>query len=434
MLVSKEVINFAIDNQDFPVMIRQSEIARVIDDQKSQLRPRPDEIEREQLSQVKNLDGFATIITGMRRVGKSTLLNQVARNMGYGHVMYLNFDDINMSGFEQDDFVRLHNEIKRREAHELFFDEIQLVAGWEILIHQLLREGYVVYISGSNASMLSVDLGTHLTGRHLSTELFPFSYNEFLTYAREAASVQSLDNYMLTGGIPEFVKTRDRAILRTLLDDVLVRDIAVNKNVRNVDALKQLAVYMLSNIARLYSASKLTTVAGVSSPSTVIDFLSFMRNAYLIDSIGLYDHSLKVTARNPRKAYACDTGLARSVSLSHSPDMGRYLENVVFISLRHRYTSDHIYYYAQRGECDFVVTGADNRPEMLIQVCHELNDENFEREMNGLTEAMASLHLNYGVIVTRDEEDHFETAAGGVDVVKAWKWLACSPHAPILID
>jgi predicted AAA+ superfamily ATPase len=180
---------------------------------------------------------------------------------------------------------------------------------------------------------------------------------------------------------------------------------------------------MLSNIARLYSASKLTTVAGVSSPSTVIDFLSFMRNAYLIDSIGLYDHSLKVTARNPRKVYACDTGLASSVSLSHSPDVGRYLENIVFISLRHQYASDHIYYYAQRGECDFVVTGADNRPEMLIQVCHELNDENFDREMNGLTEAMTALHLDHGVIVTRDEEDHFETAAGSVDVVKAWKWL-----------
>ena len=218
-------------------MIRQSEIARVIDDQMAQLRPRPDEIEREQLSQVKNIDGFATIITGMRRVGKSTLLNQVARNLGYSRVLYLNFDDINLSGFEQNDFVRLHSEIKRREAHELFFDEIQLVSGWEILIHQLLREGYVVYISGSNASMLSVDLGTHLTGRHLSTELFPFSFTEFLTYAHETAGVQSLDDYMLTGGVPEYVRTRDRVILRALLDDVLVRDIAVNKNVRNVDAL-----------------------------------------------------------------------------------------------------------------------------------------------------------------------------------------------------
>ena len=405
-------------------MIRQSEIARVIDDQMSQLRPRPDEIEREQLSQVKNLDGFATIITGMRRVGKSTLLNQVARNMGYGHVMYLNFDDINMSGFQQDDFIRLHNEIKRRDAHELFFDEIQLVAGWEILIHQLLREGFVVYISGSNASMLSVDLGTHLTGRHLSTELFPFSYNEFLTYTHGSNSVSALDEYILTGGIPEYVRTRDGQILRTLLDDVLVRDIAVNKNVRNVDSLKQLAVYMLSNIARPYSASKLTSVTGVSSASTILDFLSYMRNAYLIDSIGMYDHSLKVTARNPRKAYACDTGLAHSVSLSHSPDTGRYLENAVFIYLRHHYSSNHIYYFKQQGECDFVLTGHDNRPEQLIQVCHELNDENFEREMNGLTEAMRALGIKRGIIVTRNEEDHFDTDAGRVDVVKAWKWLA----------
>ena len=139
-------------------MIRQSEIARVIDNQISNLRPRLDEIEREQLYQVKNIEGFATIITGMRRVGKSTLLNQVARRFDYQHALYLNFDDINLSGFEQNDFVRLYNEIRHRGAHELFFDEIQLVGGWEMLVHQLLREGFVVYISGSNASMLSVDL------------------------------------------------------------------------------------------------------------------------------------------------------------------------------------------------------------------------------------------------------------------------------------
>ena len=404
-------------------MIRQSEIARVIDDQMSSLQPRIDEIERERLQSVKNIEGFATIITGMRRVGKSTLLNQVARRFNYIHALYLNFDDINLSGFEQQDFVRLYNEIKHRVAHELFFDEIQLVAGWEMLVHQLLREGFVVYISGSNASMLSVDLGTHLTGRHLSTELFPFSYKEYLSYTHGFVGIQSLDEYILTGGIPEHVRTRDRSILRTLLDDVLVRDIAVNKNVRNVESLKQLAVYMLSNIARPYSASKLTTVAGVSSASTVIDFLSYMRNAYLIDSIGLYNHSLKVTARNPRKVYACDTGLAHSVSLSHSPDMGRYLENAVFISLRHHYPSDHIYYFKQQGECDFVVTGHDNRPEQVIQVCHELNDENFEREMNGLTEAMRALGIDRGIIVTRDEEDHFDTDAGTVDIVRAWKWL-----------
>ena len=405
-------------------MIRQSEIARVIDDQMSNLRPRPDEIERKQLQQVKNIEGFATIITGMRRVGKSTLLNQVARRFDYQHALYLNFDDINLSGFEQNDFVRLHNEIKHREARELFFDEIQLVSGWEMLVHQLLREGFVVYISGSNASMLSVDLGTHLTGRHISMELFPFSYTEFLTYTHGEANVQSMDEYILTGGIPEYVRTRDKLILRTLLDDVLVRDIAVNKSVRNVDSLKQLAVYMLSNIARPYSASKLTSVAGVSSASTVLDFLSYMRNAYLIDSVGLYDNSLKVTARNPRKVYACDIGLARSVSLSHSPDLGRYLENMVFISLRHQHSSDNIYYFAHQGECDFVVTGHDNRPQQVIQVCHELNEENFEREMGGLAEAMRTFNIDHGIIVTRNEADHFDIDAGSVDVVKAWEWLA----------
>lgn len=405
-------------------MLRQNQIAQVIDIQEATYKPRHGEILREQLPHIKNVSEYASIITGMRRVGKSTLLRQIATSKKYQHVTYLNFDDIRLTGFEADDFNRLYKEIRTRESRELFFDEIQLVKGWEIFIHQLLREDYTIYISGSNATLLSVDLGTHLTGRHLQNELFPFSYTEFLTFEKLEASAATFQQYMLKGGIPEYLRTQEPLILSSLLDDVLIRDIAVNKGVSNVQSLRQLAVYLLSNIGKPYSANRLKSVCGVASSTTVSDYISYMIDAYLIGSIGLYSDSLQVTARNPKKVYCYDTGLIASLSLSKTPDKGRLLENMVFIWLRHHYALDHIFYEQGDGECDFVAVDTANHPELLIQVCYELNDDNFQREMNGLTEAMRKYQLHEGFIITADDEDEFSTEAGKVNVVKAWKWMS----------
>ncbi len=405
-------------------MLRQNQIAQVIDIQEATYKPRHGEILREQLPHIKNVSEYASIITGMRRVGKSTLLRQIATSKKYQHVTYLNFDDIRLTGFEADDFNRLYKEIRTRESKELFFDEIQLVKGWEIFIHQLLREDYTIYISGSNATLLSVDLGTHLTGRHLQNELFPFSYTEFLTFEKLEASAATFQQYMLKGGIPEYLRTQEPLILSSLLDDVLIRDIAVNKGVSNVQSLRQLAVYLLSNIGKPYSANRLKSVCGVASSTTVSDYISYMMDAYLVGSIGLYSDSLQVTARNPKKVYCYDTGLIASLSLSKTPDKGRLLENMVFIWIRHRYALNHIFYEQGEGECDFVAVDTANHPELLIQVCYELNDDNFQREMNGLTEAMRKYQLHEGFIITADDEDEFSTEAGKVNVVKAWKWMS----------
>ena len=402
-------------------MIRQGLLSEVIDRQQQAWMRNEDEIVRTRLEQIVEVSGFACVISGLRRVGKSTLLRQIATSKDYKQVLSLNFDDIHLSAFGKDDFVRLYNEIKERNAKELFFDEIQLVDGWEVFVHQLLREQYTVYVSGSNAAMLSTDLGTHLTGRHIPNELFPFSYTEFLDYTRMKRGLPSLDEYMNVGGIPEYVKSRQSVVLRTLLDDVLVRDISVNKGVRNIAALRQLAVYLLSNVSRLYSASKLTSVCGITSPSTILEYISYMKDAYLLDSVGMYGTSVKITARNPKKVYAYDLGLVQTLSLSKTPDRGHLLENLVFLQLRYQYDIDHIYYLHGNGECDFIVTGDDNRPLKAIQVCHQLNDENFQRELDGLTEAMKTLHLEEGTIVTLNEKDEFATEAGMVKVVRAWE-------------
>jgi predicted AAA+ superfamily ATPase len=158
-------------------MIRQEEIAWVINSQKEVFLKQESGFKRDALDNIPIADSFATIITGIRRCGKSTLLLQLLRK-DYQDALYLNFDDIRFSAFETSDFIRLHREIEKRGIQVLFFDEIQIIKNWETLVNQLLREGYKIFITGSNAAMLSAELGTHLTGRHLSMELFPFSYSE----------------------------------------------------------------------------------------------------------------------------------------------------------------------------------------------------------------------------------------------------------------
>lgn len=401
-------------------MIRQIELSAVIESQKASLKNRKNELRRKVLPKVPVINTFATIITGIRRCGKSTLLLQIADDKQYKNTIFLNFDDIRLAGFEISDFERLHSEIEKCNAKELFFDEIQLVKGWEIFVHQILREGYTVFISGSNASMLSVDLGTHLTGRHLSINLYPFSYTEFLAFTKQDPTVKSVKEYMKVGGIPEFIKTRAKVILNTLLEDILVRDIAINKNVREVDSLKQLAVYLLSNAGNLVSANKLIGMYGLHSTSTILEYISYFKDAYLIGQVPQFSYSIKAQARNPKKIYAMDMGLIDAVSTSFTEDTGHKLENMIYLFLRE--TNKEIFYYKDKGECDFV-TFDNKKPVSAIQVCLQLTNENFDREYNGVVAAMKELKLTEGTIVTLEEKDRFEKDGLIVNIVPAHEFL-----------
>lgn len=230
-------------------MIRQEEIALVIDSQKDTFLRRDSGFPRDALMGIPFADSFATIITGIHRCGKSTLLLQLLRR-DYQDEVYLNFDDIRLSGFESGDLIRLYREVEKRGIKVLFFDEIQVVEGWEKYVNQLLREGYKVFITGSNASMLSVELGTHLTGRHLSMELFPFSYSEFVRFKELENGEKAVMNYLRMGGIPEYIKTGIPVVLNTLVDDILMRDVAVRHSVRDVTSLRQLTAFLITNIRK----------------------------------------------------------------------------------------------------------------------------------------------------------------------------------------
>jgi hypothetical protein len=400
-------------------MIRQEEIAFVIDAQRDTFLKQDSGFIRDAISEMPVADSFATLITGIRRCGKSTLLLQLLRR-DYQDALYLNFDDIRLSGFETGDHVRLHREIGKRGIKVLFFDEMQIVKGWETYINQLLREGYKVFITGSNASMLSRELGTHLTGRHLPMELFPFSYSEFIRFKALDNGENAVLNYLKEGGMPEYMKTGASVVLSTLVNDILMRDIAIRHNIRDVNSLRQLTAYLITNIGNLVSASKLVGMFGIKSPATFLEYFSFLKDAYLLEFVPIYSHSLKVQARNPKKVYLMDLGIYTENAISTSENMGKRLENLIFLHLRRKYRQ--IFYYKGHGECDFV-TMEKNRVQEAVQVCLTIDDENFEREYNGLLEAMRYLDINEGSIITLNQSDTFEKEGMTIKMIPAHLFL-----------
>lgn len=400
-------------------MKSQSIIASVIDAQKKEIDKKPLGLQREIINDVPVVKNFSSIVSGIRRCGKSTLMLQTIKRTR-GKVLFLNFEDIRISGFDTSDFSRLNAEIENRQVKILFFDEIQIVDKWEIFINQKLNEGYLVFITGSNASLLSKELGTHLTGRHLSVELFPFSYKEFLAYNKLENNVESFDDYLQTGGMPEYVKNRMASILIQLVDDILHRDIAIRNNIRNINGLREMTVFLMSSIGKPISARRLTGLFGITATSTVTDYFAYLINSYLVDFVPQFDYSYKAQSRNPKKVYALDLGIYHQTKTTFTDDLGRILENAVFLHLRRK--NQEIFYFNKRGECDFVIMNK-NKADKCIQVCWQVDDMNMKREIDGLMGALDFFGLKEGVIVTHDQTDFFEIEGISIKLIPSWKYM-----------
>ncbi len=377
-------------------------------------------VSREMTSEIPHATGFASIITGLRRSGKSTMMMQVLQQNFQEKALFLNFEDPRLATFSTEDFERLYNEIINRKNKLLFFDEIQIISGWEIFVNQLLREDFKVFITGSNASLLSRELGTHLTGRHFSTELFPFSYSEFLTYFKREGSEKTFADYLQKGGMPDYLRTNVGTYLNTLLDDIIIRDIAIRHGLREVNSLRQLTVYLLSNIGNLISANGLVGMFGVKSATTLLHYFSFLSDAYIVEFVPLFDYSLKKQIRNPQKVYAIDLGMYHQNKIVFSPNYGAVLENAVYLHLRKKYKD--IFYFQNQGECDFVTT-INGHPEDLYQVCYDLNSMNLYRETEGLYQAMDFFKKEKAFIITMNQKDIFKKNNKTIDVIPAWQWI-----------
>jgi hypothetical protein len=361
----------------------------------------------------------ALILTGIRRCGKSTLLHQLVKNQ-HREAFYMNFDDNRLFGFDNSDLLRLDELIREKGSQLLFFDELQEIPGWEQYVRQKLDENCRVVITGSNATLMSRELGTKLTGRHLDKELFPFSYSEFLKSMQMEAGESSVISYMKMGGFPGYLNGGDVQILSDLFDDILIRDIVVRHNIRDVKALQRLALWLISNCANKVTGSKLKQTIGIASTSTILEYFSHLESSYLFSFIPCFSYSIRSQMVSPKKVYSADNGLIEINSASFSYDSGRKLENLVFNHLRAKYAS--IFYFSDRNECDFIVTSRGKNP-LVIQVCYILDRDNLDRELDGLFQALVFFGQKRGLLVTLNQSDSFNKADMTARVVPVWEFL-----------
>lgn len=375
---------------------------------------------REMGSGMKIGNSFALIITGIRRAGKSTFLHQILKKQEKGY--YLNLEDPRIYDFEVSDFNKV--EIIMKEVYGengiYFFDEIQNVEKWEKFVRYLVDKKEKVVITGSNASLLSKEVGTKLTGRHLQIEMFPFSFREFLDIKKINPSIESFKEYLYNGGFPEYIKNNDPSILYELLSDVVMRDIAARFGIKNTNILKKIAIFLISNVGKEFSYNSIKKMFDIKSVQSVIDYIFYFKNAYLIFTLPRFSYSYKQQQINPKKAYSIDNGFSYNNSASFSKDIGKMLENAVFLGLRRRFKD--IFYFQNKNECDFVIKEKD-KINHAIQVCFEFNEENKNREITGLLEALKEFNLKGGLILTYNQNDEFLFEGKKIVVKPVWKWL-----------
>ncbi len=375
----------------------------------------------------------ALIISGLRRVGKSTLLKQVReRYYSKETCYYFNFEDERLSRFGAEDLNVLYETFLELFGGSgvFFLDEVQNVLGWESFVRRMYDRGNKFFITGSNSSMLSRELGTKLTGRYIGCELYPFSFGEFLEYRGTEVSKDLLtedrailksrfSEYFETGGIPEYVRYGHPDILKTLYENILYRDVLVRYGLSDERTMLELANFLLSNQGSRISYNKLKNMLGTGSLNTIKNYIHYLQNSYLVFTIPMYSPSVRKQIYSKKKVYAIDTGLIRLVSFRSSRNLGHMLENVVFIELMRR--DREVYYHMDRHECDFIVKEGNDIVE-CVQVTAGLG-KNREREYGGLLEAMRTYGLDSGLILTEDEE--FEESVDGIKVrvMPIWKWM-----------
>ncbi|HLF72832.1 MAG TPA: ATP-binding protein [Anaerolineales bacterium] len=377
----------------------------------------------------------AVIISGLRRVGKSTLLAQMAHRLGEDQSYYINFEDDRFLGFQAGDATDLYHVLVEVFGERKIFmvDEVQNIPGWEHFVRRFMDMGFKFYITGSNASLLSKELGTRLTGRYIPIELFPFSFEEFLQFQGEALPDLSrmttaqhgrlqnlLQSYLESGGIPDALKYPQLSLLRTLYDDVLYRDIATRYRLDDVTALRELAFYLISNPTGLISFNKLKDQFRVGSVNTIKNYVGYMENSWLLFTLNVYDYSVKRQQIAPKKIYCIDTGLVNAVGFGFSPNTGKLLENLIFLALRR--TMRDIYYFTSPGghEVDFYLP----EKRQLIQVAQNLNHPaTREREIRALQNAIQILKPQSVLILTDANQDSFDINAVPVEIRSAAQWL-----------
>jgi uncharacterized protein len=376
------------------------------------------------------------IVTGIRRCGKSIFSYLAEKNKNFG---YINFDDERLIGLKTEDldkilqaFYELYGEVEY-----IILDEIQNISKWELFANRLRRTKKVI-ITGSNSKLLSGELATHLTGRHLDIQLFPFSFKEFLIFkefniqqaytAREKSQIKNyLNEYLETGGFPEVYKLGGQTAIK-VYDDILTKDILLRYNIKKINELKQLGRYLLSNSSEEISYSKIARFLGINHVSTISNWISYFKEAFLVFELERFSFKLKQQFVAPKKVYCVDTGLVDLIGFKFSENRGKIIENAVAIELQRNKTKDYnleVFYWKnhQQKEVDFLLKER-NKVKQLIQVSYINSRENIkDREITSLLKASEELKCNNLLVITWDYETEEKIKGKKVKFFPLWKWL-----------
>lgn len=391
------------------------------------------------------------VITGVRRSGKSTLMRMVARyliqqeNVPSENILYLNFEDDRFAEFKTPDFQTLYEaylEVESPSGRKYFFlDEIQNLPGWHRWLNRLYEfEDVKLFVTGSNSSMMKGEAAMSLTGRNRVVTLYPFSFREYaaacdvtwterdlLTGEGKAKLARLFGRYMQEGGFPEALRQQDSDILRHYFGDIVYRDIVARYGLRNVREIRELALYLASNLSCLASYKKLKDTITVNSLTTVKNYLGYFEDVYLFFPVNLFDYSMKRQMYNPAKLYCVDHALAAAMAFKFSADSGRILENIVFCELKRR--GCDVYYWKDKNgkEVDFLIRQGQEITAAL-QVCQNIgNPETRKREISGALAAAAAFGLSEVQILTADYESEEILQNVRILYKPVWRWLVKEP-------
>ena len=418
-------------------MLSETEIKEILVKQRETILTKKYGIERAVLKEIgpKLKLPQVVVLTGLRRSGKSTLLKQVIQRHYHDEdFYYLNFEDERLFDFPAREFNRLYEGLVSLYGKKktFFLDEIQNVTHFETFVRRFYEEGFKFIITGSSATLLSKELGTKLTGRHMDIVVRPFSFLEFLELKRVTINKKAIyktetkielrnyfEEYLVQGGMPEYLIYHDPELLTRVYEDTIIKDIAVRYKVNNVAVLRQLYSYLINNFANKFSYHSLKKFITINSVNTFKKFISYLEETYFAKTIHKFDYSFKKQIRNNKKFYVIDNGFIGVLSKKITPDKGWLMENLIFNCLN---KDNEVFYYSGERECDFLTV---NNKEVIqaIQVCDELHQENRDREIAGLLEAMKKFKLNEGLLLTTGQEENIRLGRKRIVVKPVWKWL-----------
>jgi len=418
-------------------MLSENEIKEILLSQREIILKKNYGIERAILKEVESKVKLphVVVLTGLRRSGKSTLLRQlIKKHYRDEDFFYINFEDERLFNFPASEFNKLYEALISLYGKKktFFLDEIQNVSHFETFVRRLYEEGCKFFITGSSATLLSKELGTKLTGRHVDIIVRPFSFPEFLELKGVKVDKESFykteskleikkyfEEYLVKGGMPEYLNYNDPELLTKAYEDTVIKDIAVRYKVENVSVLRELYSYLISNFANKFSFNSIKKFANINSVNTIKKFIGYLEETYFAKTINKFDYSYKKQIVNDKKFYLLDNGFIEVLSKKFSKDKGWLLENLVFINLLR---DNEVFYYSNQKECDFII--AKNRQvKGAIQVCYDLNDATKEREVLGLKEAMEKFNLKEGLILTSNQEEEIKSEGKKIIIKPVWKWL-----------